>query len=350
MSDSISPLEVEDVLSSIRRLVSKDPASVGPSENTGRHQPLMVERGDVDCVKPQRAFEEKLVLTPAQMVAEGIPSRLVLESPVSDLSRQGRNDDLSDETTEPTAGAKVLSLSPYSNQDAIHADEVMQNDPVLDDVDVDVVSASLLDADSVAEQKAEQIGDDALERMLQEVNYPQDDIEPRGFGEEKTAVFVHQPQRNFVNSSEPSEVQTTPTRTREPVQAIDLAAAEHVIKMMAVGQLSPDQALALLKDEVLSSPVAGMNDVQGGDLDLDPVAGEIANIETQETAHREILEDEVLEDDVEVISDQDDDVLRDYIGQMVRQELQGVLGDELSKNLRAMVRREVQTALLPPRN
>ncbi|HBN30574.1 MAG TPA: hypothetical protein DD416_04970 [Rhodobacteraceae bacterium] len=41
----------------------------------------------------------------------------------------------------------------------------------------------------------------------------------------------------------------------------------------------------------------------------------------------------------------DEDTLRELVSQMIREELQGELGDRITRNVRKLVRREIQRAL-----
>ena len=42
----------------------------------------------------------------------------------------------------------------------------------------------------------------------------------------------------------------------------------------------------------------------------------------------------------------DEDALRDMVGEIVRQELQGALGERITRNVRKLVRREIHRALM----
>ncbi|MGR3838076.1 MAG: hypothetical protein ACU0A2_06945, partial [Cognatishimia sp.] len=53
----------------------------------------------------------------------------------------------------------------------------------------------------------------------------------------------------------------------------------------------------------------------------------------------EAIEDEIAEAVL------DEDMLRDLVGEIVRQELQGPLGERITRNVRKLVRREINRAL-----
>ncbi|PTV95873.1 hypothetical protein C8J27_103203 [Rhodobacter aestuarii] len=58
---------------------------------------------------------------------------------------------------------------------------------------------------------------------------------------------------------------------------------------------------------------------------------------------------DMIEDDTQFASDErllDEAALRDMVGQMVREELRGALGERITQNVRKLVRREIQRALM----
>ena len=61
----------------------------------------------------------------------------------------------------------------------------------------------------------------------------------------------------------------------------------------------------------------------------------------EETAKEQLAADEDFDEDGFV----DEDALRDIVGEIVRQELQGPLGERITRNVRKLVRREVQRAM-----
>ena len=59
-------------------------------------------------------------------------------------------------------------------------------------------------------------------------------------------------------------------------------------------------------------------------------------------ADHETPADTLTSDEAAVI---DEEMLRDLISEIVRQELQGALGERITRNVRRLVRREIQRAL-----
>ena len=99
-------------------------------------------------------------------------------------------------------------------------------------------------------------------------------------------------------------------------------------------ELSPEHAVAPEPEaEAVAEPeVAEMGD--------DPV--EEAEEEPAE-ATSEASEDNVFEDDLSEVFDEE--MLRDLVSEFVRKELQGELGERITRNVRKLVRREINRAL-----
>lgn len=237
MSEPLTSVEIEDVLSSIRRLVSDD---MRPAPRTG-----VAPAGD------------KLILTPAlRVVSDGepaVPEAFVPEAFVPEA--------LVPETFVPEA-------------------------PMAENVGIEQVVASL-SAAVQRDDEWEHEADEALpqDTLSQDWSLPADDTAPQevpGWAQEA------------VDDPEPAEPAMSGTVEPDPVWA---AAAEARV----------------------------IAELEGYDADAAPAAGGI------------FAADDPLS--------YDEQVLRDMVREIIREELQGGLGERITRNIRKLVRAEIARAL-----
>lgn len=296
MSESVTNVEVEDVLSSIRRLVSDE-----------KHSSVAV------ISEPSN---DRLVLTPALRVAG--------------------SDEIADNETDNVPAIQVWSdfgASP-DYKDALPDSEMTDDIPKLDD-DEDM----LLDPQTEADVDThDDNNDEQNDHQNQEVTA---EVEPEPF------------------------VLDSVVETSEPEIVEDVAAAE-----IAVAELLEDQSEAAFfakSSATLGSKIAALETVIGktddqwepddtGDSDYSgteatamiwddadpmetvdddavPVADTVADFEPQDGFSQSV--DDIL----------DEEALRDIVSDIVREELQGALGERITRNVRKLVRREIHRAL-----
>ncbi|MBT5822329.1 MAG: DUF2497 domain-containing protein, partial [Rhodobacteraceae bacterium] len=94
-----------------------------------------------------------------------------------------------------------------------------------------------------------------------------------------------------------------------------------------------------LPDPEIASQAAAFHDTA--------TAFERAHTEAVETAQAELSTNasETLLENEEIASVVDEEALRDMVSEIVRQELQGPLGERITRNVRKLVRREIYRAL-----
>ena len=296
MSESVTNVEVEDVLSSIRRLVSDE------------------KRPSVAVIS--EPSNDRLVLTPALRVAG--------------------SDEIADNETDNAPAIQAWSdfgASP-DHKDALPDSEVTDDIPKLDD-DEDM----LLDPQTEADVDThDDNNDEQNDHQNQEVTA---EVEPEPF------------------------VLDSVVETSEPEIVEDVAAAE-----IAVAELLEDQSEAAFfakSSATLGSKIAALETVIGktddqwepddtGDSDYSgteatamiwddadpmetvdddavPVADTVADFEPQDGFSQSV--DDIL----------DEEALRDIVSDIVREELQGALGERITRNVRKLVRREIHRAL-----
>ena len=296
MSESVTNVEVEDVLSSIRRLVSDD------------------KRPSVAVIS--EPSNDRLVLTPALRVAG--------------------SDEIADNETDNAPAIQAWSdfgASP-DHKDALPDSELTDDIPTLDD-DEDM----LLDPQTEADVDThDDNNDEQNDHQNQEVTA---EVEPEPFMLD-----------SVVETSEPEIVEDVATAEIPVVELLEdqseaaffakssatlgskIAALETVIGKTD-DQWEPDdtgdsdysgtEAPAMIWDD--ADPMETVDD------DAVPVADTVADFEPQDGFSQSV--DDIL----------DEEALRDIVSDIVREELQGALGERITRNVRKLVRREIHRAL-----
>lgn len=307
MSDPVTNAEVEDVLSSIRRLVSED------------KRPLQSKQ-------PVPA-NDRLVLTPALRVAE-----VHVEDVADDADDMGTDEaaNLSDDTTIFDDPAHDYAADPYN-----FADE--------EDLDGDSDEAELLSV-AVDEMDADLSDDVGVDRVDQEETIQEsarNDMPDEGDAQDMAV------------EDEPA---SSPASLSAKIEALETA----------IGNISdtwePDTPG---EDDYSGTDAPAMaweddfeRDATGTPFDMDDDAEEIAkpNPSAQQdepqpepvTAAASPAQDADDQDGFSYGSDDqliDEEALRDLVSDIVRSELQGALGERITRNVRKLVRREIHRAL-----
>lgn len=371
MSDPVSNAEIEDVLSSIRRLVSENatpefgPVATGGATEADKHAASGLAAHD---------FNDKLVLTPAFRVHETTDPIGVHHEQAPDVSGSDEGEDadlLSDERqAEPTAHTLHLTdpLSVIKEDDGV--EETASSDEEVAPVSDAIFShhggteAPIGDPDGETEAAPQDMTFSEELDELQSAPEGAADASataPEGLSERAEAVE---------NSSE-SEVREEPDQQEQHVQTLDHRVAEleaavnesavefepdfgdavedlgpgiflrrraevetaqgeaHGLSDAAQAEDRPDQSWEAFDAEV-EAFVSGSDEFEGQAQSIDP---------TEERPEDAILKDE---DEIDFL---DEDMLREMVARLVREELQGAVGEKITRNVRRLVRREVERAL-----
>lgn len=275
MSDPVKNEEIEDVLSSIRRLVSESGGLQGIVE---QKKARAVDAEDVPAEEP--AAMDRLVLSPALRVAEAAPENVEPHEPQAE--------DASaplvlkpDQSAEDSKEAEAAPQTDDAQTEETRAEEPVVEEALSEDANEDAASAAPV---SLAERVA---------RMEAEVSGQEHDWEDEEAGESDIAA---QPVETLQWEDHESEAQS-----EGPSAAAFAAAAAE-----AAAQNKPEDGAAL-----------------DGDID--------------EAESFDFLGDETV---------LDEEALREMVADIVRQELQGALGERITRNVRKLVRREIHRALM----
>ncbi len=263
MSEPVKNAEIEDVLSSIRRLVSGD------------------NRSAPDITAPRPHPVGRLVLTPALRVAD--PS-------------------------EPPAGTESQEDAPPDTVDA--ADTAPWADP----------DATLYDAARVAETLDEPQADDSADMP------DQGDATHGDMAESVGETDAQEAWHHIADADEDHHAQAPDDLGAR------IAALEQVIAQ---------------KDEHWEPDTPGSDDYAGTEVETlewedtsDDAPGPEPRPEPRVDPEDDDAPDLLAEDPV-----LDEAALRELVADIVRQELQGALGERITRNVRKLVRREIQRAM-----
>ncbi|MEQ3670865.1 hypothetical protein [Pseudophaeobacter sp.] len=376
MSDPVTQAEIEDVLSSIRRLVSEDGRS-GPRPVTG--PAVGSQQDNLSASAPQAPAKptSRLVLTPALRVAED----------TCDAAEAGSDQpEAVDVSSEAEVEASWGMEAAYDLQGVSHLD--LEVEPELDPGEViafrsnDTVEVDG-DADLAADQYSATEQSEAEPAQAAEGTEPADaapwrDPEATLFGsvdsppmDAAEAEMQLSPQisetvaeqgqnaddaRLDLDEAEVAEPETDELDGSQRVSAVVQKIAELEAKVArSTGQWEPDGAS--------SDPYAGTNietlewqdhtEEVGAEAEFeaDPApqtedetdAGFDAAALAEEAVTRATMD--ALGDDAAEESYLDEESLRELVADIVRSELQGALGERITRNVRKLVRREIQRAL-----
>lgn len=252
MSDPLEKDQIEDVLSSIRRLVSEDVRSFAEPEAVGAPKPVAQEPAD------------KLVLSPSLRVEQPAAPAVSL--------RESQTPEANDPKAKaPESGPRVLTLSKTAADEMPEAEVEEAAQPVSE------VEVAAPEAKAPEEANAEPKADDMPAVEWHSVrSYGEVEFEPEAAGDGDYAGTE-------VDALDWSQSNDTSDGATEP------GPAEDIIDVQAIAT--------------------------------------------------EAIEEEVAEAVL------DEDMLRDLVGEIVRQELQGPLGERITRNVRKLVRREINRAL-----
>lgn len=335
MSEPVSNAEIEDVLSSIRRLVSEDVRPERSGENQSDENSRQTGDGD-----------NRLVLTPAFRVstpdkakersAERIPEEAEIPTPESAGDTEGNRETEAGpapESANPKDHSEDISVVnadapasvPAGSEDT-GADENPAREPGIfefEDADAsdDRADGGASDPDTETGADSAPGWDDAglettqdqdsatgwraLERTIADleavVGAQSEDWEPDG-SEEDTET----PDR--VPGFTKSPVENVASEEQEPVSSDEPPQFEHVAA------------------ETTAEDSTGHDKPQ----------------EAAPTPENAADPGSVFDDDASLL---DEEALRDLVSEIVREELQGSLGERITRNVRKLVRREIHRAL-----
>lgn len=278
MSDPVTNVEIEDVLSSIRRLVSESGGAQAEVRKASKifenKAPGPVSEAETPAEKP--AVLDKLVLTPSLRVAEA--PETVVES---------------EDSSEPEAEAELEIEAADEAEDATEAVEHH--------------------AEVSEETLPEAVSEEGAERAAEAEQAPEQSADEHSKAPEGESLKDRIEQLEAAVSSQDGEWEEENEESVETLQWEDHGNEDDT-------------------DENMSAPEAFAE--QHHDFDAADEADEVTQAEDE---YDFLAGDETL---------LDEDALREMVADIVRQELQGALGERITRNVRKLVRREIHRALM----
>ncbi|MEL7254935.1 MAG: hypothetical protein AAGL23_12220 [Pseudomonadota bacterium] len=387
MSDPVTNVEIEDVLSSIRRLVSSEPqegdAPAG-KDASNHEQPA----NDGHDTAQDRPAQPKLVLTPAQRVNDAGPQEVDAPEAVSaeeiaepepsdEIEAEAATEDTSDvaedEATEEIAdgdgddaphAAEDALLQMVADQVATHAEEGAAEEldaqlsdhlgDTQDDASEEDSLETAADADTGMAEDAEIDAQlDTQTDSLSVEDATPEDVDLDMMDDQDVPEFLRRPltQMNPPEDADvisdtppeaegdaPSEVETSFTAKLETLEAAVAEQAEDWEPDGGEAETLSGDGMRPLPWTEIEAETAEMTAQEAGE---DPYA-EAEQARAEEAQAEEAQSPPWFGEDAVL----DEDALRDMVGEIVRQELQGALGERITRNVRKLVRREINRALM----
>lgn len=333
MSEPVTHSEIEDVLASIRRLVSDD----------GRDGAV------AKAASPVRKPAARLVLTPSLRVADVVQDATAGQS-VSSQPENGSDTSSdvgiaecstqADISARETAPAPVAEMPAEPEQAAPRVDaapEVAQAEPVLSNEKlVQEVEPPLQEEPQAVQAPSEEApwrepgatlfaAADVTETLSQDAPASSDDPRPAASFAEKLAALeavIGQTEEQWEPDGEPGE-----DNSARPVETLDWEDIES--EPIAESGKTADDIVESRPQAAAPelSPAAASDPLEAGKLAEQAVADEVLG---------GISADESV---------MDEETLRELVADIVREELQGALGERITRNVRKLVRREIHRAL-----
>lgn len=351
MSDPVKSSEIEDVLASIRRLVSEEARGEMQARRQSVTQPQKQPEA-VDRPEENTPVAEALVLTPALRVHEG--GRATSEA--QDAPRE----EAGDQTAEEFAEAVVADVAAELAEDS-HTDHLDQ-----DVVEEDAIAEAIAEAeDDLPEPPAEpqtlETKIAALEALIADNS---DAWQP------DTDLAEEAPEREQADASEPEDADLH-SATEDAPDLVDSgeSALDWEDHLPEPAEDSTDHAEEPEPEsaEVVAEPADHVEDAvtEASEFDEDPdQSDDFADAEPETPEDTSDLSDDYADGQshaengtsVEASEEArlseaadaltiDEDTLREMVVDIVREELQGALGERITRNVRRLVRREIHRAL-----
>ncbi|MEP3509154.1 MAG: hypothetical protein ABJN34_12850 [Litoreibacter sp.] len=322
MSDPVTNVDVEDVLSSIRRLVS----DTNSEDRQASNAPEAPEPKDEDTPKGEPKVADALVLTSALRVNSGAE-----DSGAEDSVPEFRHTDMSN------LRSTILDESSDDEDSSAQADEAdwaaLDDDEYYED-EVPVESAPVIDFIRHGHSKPEAETPDDGQSDEAEEAAPADEWEVTVASDE--------------GSEDAAKADAAEEWVDEPQNDTELGVAEEIVEHDEIEAVSEAEAEAEAEvDDVIVD--AEQDQIQPNET-AEPMTEE-AEFASVAAATVMDEEQEPAEDDFDLsnLDDSnfiDEDALRDLVAEIVRQELSGDLGERITRNVRKLVRREIHRALL----
>ena len=344
MSDPVANVQIEDVLSSIRRLVS---------EEIGQQEPLKLR-----AKKADEDEEHKLVLSPAQKIRQDAAEKGAdLWAATEDLApteaapvwwHRDSSELMSNEPDEPMQlGAPVAAeinepqeISPEPEiETALVVEEAAAEDPRVSEPQENIEAAIDIEDDEFEPPEGETDIDFGVKLDAMPWQDDDADTEYSGHSDETS---------DSIETSSEHEMDDAPFSFRPGERLFERLSskkmtASHLPEVETVESSAMDEDAVSVTDAELDALLyQEQTEVEESDVN------EVPELIAEAIDETEPVEDNYFDADLEtgdLTNIFDEDMLRDMVKDIIRQELQGVLGERITRNVRKLVRREIQRTL-----
>ena len=315
MVGPLSSEEIEDVVSSVRRLVSNE------------QNPRRVTRD---------LTTERLLLTPAlRVVSELSPlSPLILDGPLPEPAvdaGSAPDPHPANEPAQPSAEAPMAELIEADWEDEIWAapEVASLGEVALGAEEAEILLPPAEDAAPVAEavepapdtiEDASVAGQDGLSEAWAQAE--------TDWVEDEPVPFIPLRRR-----AEHLAARLAAGEVMDPDEAEEADETDEAAEADVQAAPAPDVAAELLDDDVLAA-------------DLDDDAPVARGIDDATEGGTQRMPTEILDADGTPLAVLDEAALQEIVRQMIREELQGSLGERITRNVRKLVRAEINRALV----
>lgn len=306
MSDPMTNSEVEDVLSSIRRLVSDE------------------KRPEAPEAEPRKPFADKLVLTPSLRVPQG--KAQAPTPPLSDDAKiQKMPDALSGQGEAPSAAPDLDAPTPLVLANTGH--EAVDTPQAEDDVGPAGDAAS-------EDPDVEAPDDSGPEPLLLQEGFSDDEpYTPETLGAKIAALETLIAGRS--DEWEPDQAGASAYAGTEPPAMAWEDTEDETIDEDIVAELDNASDFDQVAEDAEDLHRPAENADPEVETETMPAQPEASTRQQPDRAQTLAADSDIL----------DEDALRELVSDIVREELQGALGERITRNVRKLVRRELHRAL-----
>ncbi|MBO6897667.1 MAG: hypothetical protein JJ868_09870 [Shimia sp.] len=302
MSDPVTNTEIEDVLTSIRRLVSENRPLTDADKDEAPARPVAFDTSSAQ----EEISEDKTPVAEAPLALVLTPALRVEEAPNAEVD--------------------------------VDADEPQDVVDEADDLDVAEIDPpeEVDEAEALAEPEAVE----AFEAEQDQVSFETEEVAPeRGEAAQDDVMVEVGSEDEDVVSEDEAPLSFDAASDAAPEEAMD---EEQPFDFKQVLEARIHQFRdATSTDDVTYDPEADA----APDM-ADAVMDELRAHMPEEIAEAaEIVDADALSEAMEETAEIDEAMLREMVADIVRQELQGALGERITRNVRKLVRREIHRAL-----
>ena len=302
MSDPVTNTEIEDVLTSIRRLVSENRPLPEADKDAPSARPLAFDTSSAQG----EVAEEKTVASEAPLALVLTPALRVEDAPELDAAGDGVEEQ---DAVDEAVALGVTEADPV--EEAVFDEEPIELEAVdFSDVEQDQVS---FETEGYTPEFSETIQDDVMVEVASEgETSASDDEVPMAFDTVSDAA---------------------------PEEAVD---EEQPFDFKQVLEARIHQ----FRDATSTEDVAYAPEADAAPEMADAVMDELrAHMPEEIAGSAEIVDVDTLSEAMDETAEIDEAMLREMVADIVRQELQGALGERITRNVRKLVRREIHRAL-----